>query len=663
MYKYLSNNTIQKLSNCIRVLSADSIEKASSGHPGMPLGIADVFTVLVTEFLKFYPSDPRWIDRDRLILSAGHGSMLLYSFYYLAGYKNYDIDNLKNFRQLSSITPGHPEYDGKSPIEITTGPLAQGIASSVGFALAEKKYKALYSTKFSNHKVYCVVGDGCLMEGLSYEAISYAGHHKLNNLVVIYDANKITIDGPIDIALSEDQIGKFRACGWDVYEVDGHDISQIRQGFISAQNSIKPFLLICNTIIGYGTKSKSNSPEVHGAPIGKEEIIYLKNLLHMPLGDFEIPEELLLIWRNIYRRNEEEYNLWYSCNQRSENISVSQILPFALEKNYHMDIVDLKEAYSTRQASGKVIEFLSKHVKHAFFGSSDLSSSNYILNNYSTVFNEYNNNGNFLYFGVREHLMGCILSALSIEGFLSIGGTFLVFSDYMRPAIRLAALMKIRVIYVMTHDSIGVGEDGPTHQPIEHLSSFRAMPNLHVMRPADNIETLECWEVALSQTTTPVLLALSRQRLDSQIRFQRLHKNLSFFGAYVLEQDNVEDCWDIGIFATGTEVILAKKIKSLLVCQNYTVRIISIPCFEVFWQQEEKYKDDILSPYKLRVGIEAATAFGWDQILSKQDLFFGIDDFGKSAPAEILYKFFGLSVEKMYQTILTRIKEKKILDK
>lgn len=617
---------LYKLSNSIRILAADAVEKASSGHPGMPLGFADVMTVLAFNFLHFNPANPKWGGRDRLILSAGHGSMLLYAFYYLAGYKDFTLDDIKNFRQLKAKTAGHPEYGIYEAIETTTGPLGQGFASSVGMAIAAKKDS-------NNHKIYTIVGDGCLMEGISYEAASLAGHLSLNNLIVLFDDNKITIDGATSLAVSENHLKKFEALGWEVEEIDGHNLEQINEALIRAQNVTKPYFIACRTVIGHGANKKSASEASHGAPLGADEIKYLKQKLDWSDEPFFIPDNLLNLWREIPGTRAKDI--------KDNKVTTEYCDDFSALYN---NAPSAPEA--TRVSSGKILAHLLSHNNKIIAGSADLSSSNNIKSSNCKPITKDDFDGNFIHYGIREHAMGAIMNGLALEGFIPAGGTFLVFSDYMRPSIRLSAIMGLKVIYIMTHDSIGVGEDGPTHQPIEHLASLRAIPNLTVFRPADYIETAECWEIAL-KLNSPSLIALSRQNLP-QIRKDH-ENNKSSLGAYVIE--GVIDP-EVTIFASGSEAHLALDTAKLL--PDHQVRVISIPSVDLFFKQDKEYIKSLLDGDDLKVAIEAGCSVGWHKIIGRDGLFFGIDEFGHSAPASKLFELFGLKAD----IIATKIKQK-----
>ncbi|WP_375319198.1 transketolase [Candidatus Tisiphia endosymbiont of Oplodontha viridula] len=644
-----------KLSNCIRILASDSIEYAKSGHPGMVLGMADVMTMLVFNFLKFNPNDPTWFNRDRLVLSAGHGSMLLYSFYYLTNYKNFHLEDLKQFRKLHSKTPGHPEYGAYEAIEATTGPLGQGFGISVGMAIAQKKYQQKLGKKLSTHKIYCIIGDGCLMEGISYEAASLAGHLGLNNLIVLFDDNNISIDGPTNLTVSENHLQKFTAMGWSTESIDGHDFEQINASLIKAQNSDKPYFIACRTLIGKGSINKVNSNTAHGSPLGKDEVKLLKENLGFDEQAFNIPAELKEIWSTAWLRNQASYNNW---QENFANITQEQ-KAYLNKANIDCSFLDnipipVKDE-ATRSSSGRIVEELSKLSDKIIFGSADLSLSNNIKNTVSRVINKDDFSGNYIHYGVRENVMGAIMNGLALSGFLPVGATFLVFSDYMKPTIRLSSIMQQQVIYIMTHDSIGVGEDGPTHQPIEHLASFRSLPNMMVFRPADYLETAESWRIALSNKDRPSIIALTRQPV-SQIVSRISSQNLCSKGGYMLS-GNDQQIVDIAIFATGSELSIALEVKDILSKNGFSTNVISILCFELFFQQQPSYIQNILSNAKLKVAIEAATSFGWHRIIGENGMFFGMEQFGLSAPSTDLYSYFGLTASNISEKIMTKIKE------
>ncbi|HJD64482.1 MAG TPA: palindromic element RPE2 domain-containing protein [Rickettsia endosymbiont of Sericostoma sp.] len=679
-----------KLSNCIRVLASDSIEYAQSGHPGMVLGMADVMTMLVFNFLKFNPNDPTWFDRDRLVLSAGHGSMLLYSFYYLTNYKNFHLEDLKQFRKLHSKTPGHPEYGAYEAIEATTGPLGQGFGTSVGMAIAQKKYQQKLGKELSAHKIYCIIGDGCLMEGISYEAASLAGHLCLNNLIVLFDDNKISIDGSTDLTVSENHLLKFAAMGWNTESIDGHDFEQINASLIKAQNSDKPYLIACRTLIGKGSINKVNSNAAHGCPLGKDEVKLLKENLGFNDQAFTIPKELQEIWGTAWLRNQASYTNWQEkfaditpeqkayCNKADIDCSFLDNIPIP------------EKAEATRCSSGRVIEYLTKLSDKIIFGSADLSLSNNIKNTASNIINKDDFTGNYIHYGVRENVMGAIMNGLALSGFLPVGATFLVFSDYMKPTMRLSSIMQQQVIYIMTHDSIGVGEDGPTHQPIEHLASFRSLPNMMVLRPADYLETVESWRIALANKDGPSVLALTRQSVSqivivnsggfgarsdgatpisnrratsddvtnfSSIDYSRnISQNLCSKGGYILSGNNQETL-DVAIFATGSELSIALEVKDILSKNGFSTNVISMLCFELFFKQQPSYIQNILSNAKLKVAIEAASSFGWHRIIGENGMFFGMEQFGLSAPSNDLYSYFGLTPSNISEKIMARIQK------
>lgn len=636
-----------KLSNCIRVLASDAIEKAKSGHPGVVLGMADIMTILAFDFLKFNPNNPTWFNRDRVILSAGHGSMLLYSFYYLANYKDFHLEDIKQFRTLHSKTPGHPEYGAYAAIETTTGPLGQGFANSVGMAIAQKKYQQKLGKPISNNKIYCIVGDGCLMEGISYEAASIAGHLSLNNLIVLFDDNKISIDGQTSLTVSEDHLLKFKALGWNTETIDGHDFEQITKALTNAQSSDKPYFISCRTLIAKGCTNKVNSASAHGSPLGREEIKLLKEYVGFKDEEFYIPDDLKNIWANSWLRNKQDYDNW---NNEFNNLTTEQ-------KNYlnkpNVDSIFLDNIptstkdEATRHSSGKIIETLTEQSDKIIFGSADLAPSNNIKNNFSKIITKDDFSGNYIHYGVREHAMAGIMNGLALSGFLPVGATFLVFSDYMKPAIRLSALMQQQVIYILTHDSIGLGEDGPTHQPIEHLVSLRALPNINLLRPADYIETKEAWKIALANKSNPTVLALTRQSLP-QITKEGYQKK----GAYIVAEDEGSD---IAIFASGSELSIALETKEILNNNDLKVKVISIISFELFFKQDPEYIDNILSNSKLKIAIEAASSLGWHRIIGADGMFFGMDQFGASASANDLYSYFGITASAIAKKVIEKI--------
>lgn len=634
----------QACSNCIRVLAVDAVERAQSGHLGMVLGFADVMTSLVFDFLKYNPNDPKWFNRDRIVLSAGHGCLLLYTFYYLANYINFTLEDIKKFRKFLSKTPGHPEYGSYDAIEVTTGPLGQGFSNSVGMAIAQKKYQQNLGYKICNYKVYSIVGDGCLMEGISYEAASLAGHLELNNLIVLFDNNHKSIDGNTNLCISENQLEKFKSLGWNVHSIDGHNFQEIYSVLQKVQSSNKPSFISCSTLIAKGCSNKYlDSEKAHSGAFGREEIKFIKENLHFKNKSFFVNKQLKLLWEKAWLRNKKIYNDW----QKAVSVLEPRYLKYIFPENQILTLkIDnkVKKPEATRVSSGRVIADLCQNIEKIISGSADLSISNNIKNEYSRTINAKDFSGNFIHYGARESAMGGIMNGLAVSGLLAIGSTFLVFSDYMRPSIRLAAVMGIRVIYVMTHDSIWLGEDGATHQPIEHLASVRAIPELLVLRPADYIETIECWELAINHTKGPSMLILTRQPVP-QIRKTK-DENLSYRGAYLLPLKmnlltNKEV--DVKIFASGSELYIATEVQKLLIKLNISVKVISVPCFELFFKQDRDYIDYIVDNCKLKVAIEAGVNFGWHKIIGGKGLFFGIERFGFSAPPLELYNHFNIN--------------------
>jgi transketolase len=662
------NKLNKDLSNAIRFLSIDAVEKANSGHPGMPMGMADIATILFKHFLRFSPRNPNWFNRDRFVLSAGHGSMLLYSLLYLTGYKSISLNDIKNFRQLNSICTGHPEYVPGSGIETTTGPLGQGIANAVGFALAEEILKNQVGKKIINHKTYVVAGDGCLMEGISHEALSLAGHLRLKNLIMLFDNNSISIDGPTSLATSDNFKKRFESYGWDYILIDGHNEKQIFKALKKVQKAKKPTVISCKTIIGYGSPNKSRSASVHGSPLGKGEMSLVRKKLKWPHDSFEIPEKILIEWRNIGKRGEKEYTKWskhyksqsshwlgwatankFTKNFPPKNNLIRPYIYEAIEKEKKNYLKSL-EPIATRKSSEKFLNIVSK-LPNIIGGSADLTGSNNTKTTNHKIIKPGNFKGNYIHYGVREHAMCGIMNGLSLHsGLIPYGGTFLIFSDYCKPSIRLAALMKQRVIYVMTHDSIGLGEDGPTHQPIEQLSSLRAIPNLNLFRPADTIETFETWQLALENQDTPSIIALTRQKINP-VRKEFSKENKCSYGAYEVLRTNEKI--DLTILATGSEVALACEISHKLATENRYSKVISMPCHEIFDNQNKEYKNKILNETSIKVSIEASTEDYWKKYVGENGLAFGINDFGKSAPYKDVYNHFNLTTE----SILTKIKK------
>ncbi len=641
------------LANSIRFLSIDAVEKANSGHPGLPMGMADVATILFKYYLKFNPKNPSWMNRDRFVLSAGHGSMLLYSLLYLTGYKSISLNSIKNFRQLNSICAGHPEYKPNSGIETTTGPLGQGIANAVGFALAEEILKKKFGKNIINHKTYVLAGDGCLMEGISHEALSLAGHLKLKNLIMLFDNNSISIDGPTSLAVSDNYKKRFNSYGWDFIEIDGHNEKQIIKALKKAQKAKKPTTISCKTTIGYGSPNKSGTASAHGSPLGKNEIVLVRKKLKWNHKPFKVPEKILEEWKKIGNKGTKEEIKWKKKYNRKKNLIEKTFSNkfknvFEIEKK---KIIKNLETLATRKSSEKILSKLVEKNKALIGGSADLSGSNNTKTKNHKIIKPGNFTGNYIHYGVREHAMSGVMNGLALHsGLIPYGGTFLIFSDYCKPSIRLSAFMKQRVIYVMSHDSIGLGEDGPTHQPIEQLSGLRSIPNLNVFRPADTTETLECWQLALENTNTPSIIALTRQKLE-QVRKEFVKENKCFKGAYELSRNNEKV--DLTILASGSELTLALEVSHKLATQNTYSKVISVPCLNYFEKQSNDYKEKILNETKYKVSIEAAVTDCWKKFVGNNGLCFGIDNFGKSAPYKDAFKHFGLTSD----NIVKKIKE------
>ncbi|MDC0396102.1 transketolase [Candidatus Pelagibacter sp.] len=646
----------KELSNAIRFLSIDAVQKANSGHPGMPMGMADVATVLFKNFLKFNPKNPNWLNRDRFVLSAGHGSMLLYSLLFLTGYKSITLKDIKNFRQLKSICAGHPEYHIGTGVETTTGPLGQGIANSVGFAIAEEILKKKIGKELINHKTYVLAGDGCLMEGISHEAMSLAGHLKLKNLVMLFDNNSISIDGPTNLAVSDNFKKRFESYGWDYILINGHNEKEIFKTLKKVQNAKKPTVISCKTQIGYGSPNKSGKASSHGSPLGIEEVKLVRKTLDWKHKPFEIPKKILDEWKKIGNKGVKLEADWNKLYKRKKQ-TVDKVLKNNFNKVFKSEKRNsIKEAKSlaTRKSSELTLNALTKMNNTLIGGSADLAGSNNTKTKHHTIIKPGDFNGNYIHYGVREHAMCGIMNGIALHSkFIPYGGTFLIFTDYCKPSIRLSALMKQRVIYVMTHDSIGLGEDGPTHQPIEQLSGLRSIPNLNVFRPADRMETIECWELALKNSITPSVLSLTRQNLDP-IRKKHLNVNKCSYGAYEVLRTNKKVA--LTILASGSEVNLAIETSHKLAKDKIYTKVISVPCQDLFDLQSKSYKEKILGETKFKISIEAATTDCWKKYVGTDGITFGIDTFGKSAPYKEIYKHFGLTTENISKKTKNLIK-------
>jgi transketolase len=642
-----------RMANAIRFLSADAVEKANSGHPGMPMGMAGVATVLHSKFLKFDPKHPNWPDRDRFILSAGHGSMLLYSLLHLTGYEDFDLDQIKNFRQMGFRTAGHPEYGHGAGIETTTGPLGQGIATSVGFALGERIMNARFGNDVVDHFTYVIAGDGCLMEGISQEAISMAGHLKLSKLIVLFDDNGISIDGPTSLSTSEDHKKRFEAAGWDVQQIDGHDPVAIEAAIAKAKTTNTPSMIACKTEIGFGAPTKGGTSATHGSPLGATELAGAREKLGWTAEPFDIPADILDAWRNAGARGKADFDAWGS---RFENLEASLKDEFErrvegkLPENWIDAFNDYKKQITaelpkvaTRKSSQNVLEVLTKAIPEMIGGSADLTGSNNTKTGVQApITADGGYHGGYIYYGIREHGMAAAMNGLALHGgVLPYGGTFLVFTDYCRPAIRLSALMNQRVVYVMTHDSIGLGEDGPTHQPVEHVASLRAMPNVTVIRPADAVETAEAWAMAITNETGPTVMALTRQNLPT-LRTEYREDNLVARGGYV-----ISDCdgdRQVTLIATGSEVEIAVNAQAKLKADGINAAVVSLPSWELFDAQSPEYRKEVLGD-KPRIAIEALSVFGWEKYVGDNGKVIGMHGFGASAPAEVLYEHFGITAD------------------
>ena len=650
---------IKDMASAIRALSMDAVEHAKSGHPGMPMGMADVAAVLWSRHLKFDPSEPEWADRDRFVLSGGHGSMLLYAVNYLLGYEEITLEDIKNFRQLNSICAGHPEVEQHAGIETTTGPLGQGVATAVGMALAERILNARFGDDIVDHYTYVMCGDGDLMEGISHEACSLAGHLNLSRLIVMYDDNGICIDGSTDMTFTDDTAKRFESYGWAVQSIDGHDYAAIDEALEIAQQSDKPTIICCKTHIGYGAPTKQDKAAAHGAPLGAEEIEGARKFHDWPHAPFDIPEDVLSSWRALGATGAEEHGAWQDAlmasDQRDDFIKaisgfVAEDIAPIIQQVKDQFAAD-KPKMATRATSGKVLEALVPNIPELVGGSADLTGSNNTkASNDIVTANDFS--GQYIYYGVREHGMAAAMNGLALHGgIIPYGGTFLVFTDYCRPSIRLSALMRQRVGYVMTHDSIGLGEDGPTHQPVEHVASLRAMPNVNVFRPCDGVETAEAWEITLNSLETPSVLALTRQGLPT-LRGNE-SENLSAKGAYILKESAAEP--QVTLFASGSEVAIANDAYETLVAEGIATRLVSCPCLDLFAQQDGEYIHKLTCNNSVKIAVEAGVRQGWDGLIGAHGTFIGMDSFGASAPIDDLYLHFGITAAKIVEAAKAKL--------
>ena len=641
----------KNMANAIRALSMDAVQKANSGHPGLPMGAADFATVLFTQFLNYDAGAPHWPDRDRFILSAGHGSMLLYSLLFLTGYKDMTLNDIKNFRQLGSKTAGHPEYGHAEGIETTTGPLGQGIANAVGFAIAERHLAAKYGNDIVNHKTYVLAGDGCLMEGVSQEAITLAGHLKLNHMIVLWDNNGISIDGKVSMSDSTDQLMRFQSANWNVAAVDGHNPEEVAQALAAAQNSDRPTMIACKTIIGFGAPKKQGTSGVHGSPLGAEEIAGARAALGWNYPPFVIPDDILHAWRNAGERGRGMRLEWEKrLNASSQKAEFNRAISGDLPKGFDDAIAAYKKVLAsdppwiaTRNSSQNALDVINPMVHETVGGSADLTGSNNTKSKDQKALNTADYGATYVYYGIREHGMAAAMNGMALHGgVIPYGGTFMCFTDYCRPSMRLAALMGIRSIFVMTHDSIGLGEDGPTHQPVEHMAAMRTIPNLLNFRPCDAVETVECWQLALESKTSPSMLVLTRQKLKPA-RLTYSAKNLCAQGAYEISPASKKS--KVVIFATGSEVEIAMEAQATLEKAGTPTRVVSVPSFELFEKQSKAYKEKLLGTEKIRIAIEAGVAQGWNRFIGDNGTFIGMKSFGASGPAEQLYKHFGITAK------------------
>jgi transketolase len=659
----LTEAQLKDMANAIRALSMDAVQKANSGHPGMPMGMADVATVLYSKFLKFDPKNPEWPDRDRFVLSAGHGSMLLYALNYLTGYEKITIEQIKNFRQMGAITAGHPEVEHDAGIETTTGPLGQGLAMAVGLALAERISNARYGNELVDHYTYVIAGDGCMMEGISHEACSLAGHLKLSKLIVLYDDNGISIDGPTSLSFNDDTPKRFESYGWNTLTIDGHDFAQIEKAIAKAQKSDKPTMISCKTHIGFGAPTKQDKNSAHGSPLGDEEIAGTRKNINWPHAPFVVPDSILNDWRSVGAKGKALSHDWknkLNHNPKKDAFlfaeagDLSAKLKPLIEK-IKTDFATTKPKHATRQTSGTVLETLVPAIAELVGGSADLTGSNNTKVKGPAIVNAENYDGQYIYYGVREFGMCAAMNGMALHGgVVPYGGTFLVFTDYCRPAIRLSALMKQRAIYVMTHDSIGLGEDGPTHQPVEHIASLRAMPNVNVFRPCDGIETAEAWEHALNNTKGPSVLALTRQGLPTLCENKK--ENMTAKGAYILREQGGDP--EVTLFASGSEVEIAYTAYQELSKDVKNIRLVSVPCMDLLWEQDDAYIENLICNSSIKVAVEAGCRQGWDRLIGGHGIFVGMNSFGASAPIEELYEYFGITSRHVVEKTRARIQAK-----
>ena len=648
-----------RMANAIRFLSMDAVEKANSGHPGMPMGMADVATVLFTKYLRFDPQKPHWPNRDRFVLSAGHGSMLLYSLLYLTGYPDMSVEDLKQFRQLGSKTAGHPEYGHATGIETTTGPLGQGIANAVGMAIAERKLRDEFGPELQDHYTYVINGDGCLMEGISHEAIALAGHLKLNKLILFWDNNSITIDGAVSLSDSTDQVARFKAVHWNTIEIDGHDQAAIADAIEAAHKSDRPTFIACKTVIGFGAPNKQGTHKVHGNPLGADEIAATRKALNWEYEPFVVPSDVLDAWRAAGTRSDNIVKAWEETLSKSPAKAeftrrFAGDLPEGFDKaidDYKKKLAETKPTIASRKASEDALEVINGFVPETLGGSADLTPSNNTKTSQMHSITPTDFAGRYMHWGIREHGMASAMNGIALHGgLIPYGGGFMIFSDYCRPPIRLASLMGIRVIHVLTHDSIGVGEDGPTHQPVEQIAGLRAVPNLRVFRPADAVETAECWQIAMKSKDHPSALALTRQNLTT-VRTEYNQKNLCELGAYTLA-GNADA--KVTIFASGSEVELAVAARATLEGKGVSTRVVSVPCTELFFDQPEAYRKEILGNSPVKIAVEAAVRFGWDGVIGADGGFVGMSSFGASGPYKEVYKHFGITPEAVAEAAIKR---------